>query len=366
MRLSTTCLVAGLNALSLCSAALAGPPQQMPADYNEIFPARFITLGTPAKTQAQCDATPNAVWVSAQWTSKGLFSESKESTSECIRYFPSDDAIGGGTAMFFMSGDVVLAKGVGDGDTNPGYRGNNYQAQVANANRHAKDNGVPFVHLARLGMFGSTGNTATHRHSNKEAAVMRAALDAVKAALGYQRISVAGQSGGGSLTGAMLTSGRADLDCVVISSGAVSSKTRLRTSKMTESTRSGYDTTGLPVSEVFDAIDHLDKVAGDSKRRVFMLADRRDMAVSYESQKEFADRANAMGVKLKLIEVSATDPQFHGTAVQGIRTVGRCLAGLSDADIAHQAAIGAPGLFAKKDGAPDARQPAPVGASLSN
>lgn len=366
MRFLATCLAAGPIALSLCGASLAGPPQVMPPDYNEVFPAKFITQGTPAKTQGQCDATPNAVWVNAQWTSKGLFSESTESTSECIRYFPSDNALGAATAMFFMSGDVVLAKGLGDVDTNPGYRGNNYQAQVANANRHAKDNGVPFVHLARFGMFGSTGNTASHRHSNKEAAVMQAALDAVKAALGYQRISVAGQSGGGSLTGAMLTSGRADLDCVVISSGAVSSKTRLRTSKMTESTRSGYDTTGLPVSEVFDAIDHLDKVATDPKRRVFMLADRRDMAVSYESQREFADKANAMGVKLQLIEVTASDPQFHGTAVQGVRTVGRCLAGLGDADIAHQAAIGAPGLFAKEGKTPDTRQPEPMGASVSN
>jgi hypothetical protein len=163
----------------------------------------------------------------------------------------------------------------------------------------------------------------------------------------------------------MLTSGRADLDCVVISSGAVSSKTRLRTSKKTESTRSGYDTTGLPVSEMFDAIDHLDKVAVDPKRRVFMLADRRDTAVSYESQKEFADKAIAMGVKLKLIEVTASDPQFHGTAVQGIRTVGRCLAGLSDADIAQQAVMGAPGRFSKKGSTPETPLPEPVDASLN-
>ena len=366
MRTFATCFAAGLVTLSLCGAALAGPPQVMPPDYNEVFPAKFISQGTPSKTQAQCEATPNAVWVNAQWTSQGLFSASQESTWECIRYFPSDDAIGGNTAMFFMSGDVVLIKGAGDSDTNPGYRGNNYQAQVANANRHAKDNGVPFIHLARFGMFGSTGNTATHRHSNKEAAVMRAALQAAKQALGYPRISVVGQSGGGSLTGAMLTSGQAGLDCVVISSGAVSAKTRLRTSKRTQWVRPGYDTTGLPVSEMFDAIDQLRQAAVDPKRRVFMMADRRDTAVSYESQKEFADQANAMGVKINLIDVHASDPEFHGTAVQGIRTVGRCLAGLSDADIAQQAAVGAPALLARKDGAPDARPPEPREAQAGN
>lgn len=354
MRLLSTGFVVGLVAVSFCGASLARPPQVMPPDYNEVFPARFISHGTPAKTQAQCDATPNAVWVNAQWTSRNLFSESRENTSECIRYFPSDDAVGAATAMFYMSGDVVLAKGRGDDEINPGYGGNNYRAQVTVANRHARDNRVPFIHLARFGMFGSTGNTATRRHSNKEAAVMRAALNAVKDAVGYQRISVVGQSGGGSLTGAMLTSGRADMDCVVISSGAVSSNTRLRTSKTTERIRPGYDTTGLHVSEMFDAIDHLGNVAVDPKRRVFMLADRRDEAVSFVSQKEFADKANALGIAVTLIEVMGVGPEFHGTSMQGMRTVGRCLAGMGDEAIVKAAVEGAPALFgpaARDDGA---------------
>ena len=75
MKWLPTHFAAGLAGVSFGAACLAGPAQVMPPDYNEVFPAKFITQGVPSKTRAQCDATPNAVWVSAQWTSKGLFSE---------------------------------------------------------------------------------------------------------------------------------------------------------------------------------------------------------------------------------------------------------------------------------------------------
>lgn len=121
-------------------------------------------------------------------------------------------------------------------------------------------NGVPYIHGVRPGIFGSTGNTATYRHSVKEAAIMNAAVGAVKAQLGYERVSIVGLSGGGGVVGARLTSGRVDLDCVVISSGLVSLKTRLKTSKNTSNVRAGQDTTGLPYRQLYDSLDHLGNV----------------------------------------------------------------------------------------------------------
>jgi pimeloyl-ACP methyl ester carboxylesterase len=323
----------------------AGPPQITPPDYDEVFPVQYITQGAPAKSKAECDATPNAVWVTAKWLDQGALSASTETTTECIRYFPSGNSIGARTAILFFSGDIVLERGAGDNRANPGYRANSYEAQIVIANQQSTSNGAPYIHVARPGMYGSTGNTATHRHSAKEAATMNAAVDAIKVALSYDRVSIVGQSGGGGIVGALLTSGRTDLECVVIASGSVSLKTSLKTTKSKSWVRNGQDTTGLPYRQLYDSLDYLGNVKADANRRVFMLSDPEDEAVSYLSQKEFADRANETGIPVRFINAKGGGKQHHVTSVQGIRTVGRCLDGMSDDEIAAKAAENAPALF---------------------
>ncbi len=327
---------------AICTPAIAGQPQVMPSNYDEIFPPKYIISGTPNKSKAECDQTPNSVWVTAKWTDKGVFSDSIATTDECVRYFPSDNAISGKTAILYFWGDIVLEMNAGNDKTNPGYGANSYRAQVALANRHAAVNGVPYILVGRPGMYGSTGNTTLYRHSVREAAIINAAVDAIKTELGYDRISVVGQSGGGGLVGALLTSGRSDLDCVAISSGTVSLKTRLKTSVSTQWVRNGQDTTGLPYRQIYDSLDELDRVTVDNRRRIFMLADPNDEAVSFASQKEFSDRANEKGIRISLVVAQGGGKQHHSTSAQGIRAVGRCLAGMSNDEIAKKIMENAP------------------------
>jgi len=330
-----------LGAIMLATSwihAAAGQLQIAPPDYDDVFPAKYITQGAPQKSKEQCDATPNAVWIEANWLDKGAFSDSNATAAECIRYFPSDNAIGAKTAILFFSGDIVLQASGGDSTNNPGYGANSYKAQIALANRQAAAANVAYIHVARPGMYGSTGNTAIYRHSVKEAATMSAAVDAVKAALGYERISIVGQSGGGGIAGVLLTSGRTDLDCVSLSSGTVSLKTSLKTTPSKSWVRNGQDTTGLPYRQLYDPLDHLDQVKPDARRRIFMFSDPDDEAVSFISQIEFADRANEKGVPIKQIFTKGAGKQHHGTAAQGIRTAARCLRGMSDEEIAAKIA----------------------------
>ena len=324
--------IASLLFAATASTAMAYGPVVMPADYNELYPVRGVNSGAPDKTQTECEATPNAVWVTASWVEKGLFSDSKKTTSECIRYFPSDNAIGATTATFWFHGDQELDPAKTDSEGINSSYGNTYKTQVGIANSHAKWNNIPFIIVGRLGVHGSTGNTNTHRHSKKEIAVMRAATDVIKAAFGYERISAAGQSGGATIVGSLLTSGRTDLDCLAIGSGAVSYKTRMKTSlKITrQNIRQGYDTTGLPLSLVYDPVDDVSNIAVDPKRRVFVLSSRLDEAVSYESQKEFVDKATAAGVPIMQIDIEGTGSQKHGASTQSARTIGRCVAGHDD------------------------------------
>ena len=330
-RLPTSCSVRHVVFLAkatILSAICLPVHAQFPApSYDEVFPAAFIHQGTPAKTQVECESTPNAVWITAQWRNSdpGLNGQNIESLSECIRYYPSESAIGANTAIFFFSGDVVLDRDVNDSVTNPGYGNNSYSLQMSMSNRQAGVLGVPYIHVARPGMYGSTGNTAIFRHSKREAATILEAVNAIKAKFGYSRISIVGQSGGGGLVGSLLTSGRTDLDCVAIASGTVSLKTRLRTSKATSNVRPGRDTTGLPYDQLYDSLDLLSNVKADPRRRVFVLADPDDEAVSYISQKEFADKANALGVPVVLVQEKGKGKQHHGLASRGLEMAANCV-----------------------------------------
>ena len=325
-RIAINATAAILPAVSLCAHA------QIPASsYDEVFPATYIRQGTPTKTQVDCERTPNAVWVEAQWRNlnPGMNGQTTESISECIRYFPSDSAMSASTAIFFLSGDVVLDRNVNDSVNNPGYGNNSYSLQMGVSNRQSGVLGVPYIHVARPGMYGSTGNTAIFRHSTREAATILEAVNAIKAKFGYSRISIVGQSGGGGLVGSLLTSGRTDLDCVAIASGTVSLKTRLRTSKATTNVRPGQDTTGLPYDQLYDSIDFLSSVKPDPRRRVFVLADPDDEAVSYLSQKEFVDKANSLGVPVVLIQERGKGKQHHGLASRGLEMASNCVKDLS-------------------------------------
>ena len=74
---------------------------------NEVFSFDDVLL---AKTvsQAECAAKPHAVWVETSWQGRGMFGSSSEETAAgCIRYFPSANAAGAETAVFFIHGDVM-------------------------------------------------------------------------------------------------------------------------------------------------------------------------------------------------------------------------------------------------------------------
>lgn len=311
---------------------------------DEIYPVKYITAGAPASSEQGCASLPNAVWVSTQWVRKGLLGDSSEDIHECIRYFPSDNAVGADSAIIFFSGDIVPVPGRGDETNNPGYPRNSYRKQIDYANAIARSVGLPFIHVARPGMYGSSGQTNYYRHSIKEAVTLNAAVDAIKRLLGYRRISVIGQSGGGGVVAALLTSGRTDLDCVTLSSATASIRTRLRTTPAFAWVRPGQDTTGLPLNQVYDARERLDGVQPDTHRRVFMLADPEDKQVSFFSQKEFAEAANAKGIPIRFMPTHGVGAAHHNTQVAGIEITALCMRGRSDEDIVERAGRDLEGL----------------------
>lgn len=299
--------------------------QVMPPEYDESFPntQTDVQAGNKELSQAECESKPNTVWVAANWTEKGVFSESAKSTSGCIRYFPSSDVGTNPQLMLYVEGDMVEPGG---------YKFATYKQQVAQANSVAKGNGFAVVIIARPGVFGSTGaNHWSDRRTPIEANLINAAVTAIKAKHGYQRAHIAGQSGGGGLIAAMLTLGRDDLDCVAIASGV--SAVRLRTMDLLGE-RATKDTTGRWVSEAYDPYDNIEKIVKDQKRRIYMIADRQDKRVSFRSQEAFRDKLMKAGHHVHFIEAVSIDTvNHHLFGLQARRITGWCAAGFQDEEI---------------------------------
>lgn len=294
-------------------------------DFNEL-------LHPGTLSQAECNAKQDAVWVETQWRERDALNSSAERTAKgCIRYFPSANALGAETAVLFMHGDVLSG---GIAQAREAYvKSASRSLQIARADRAAKEIGLPVIRIGRPGVYGSTG--ASHSRERRmpvEAHLMNAAVDAIKARYGYQRIQLTGLSGGGGLVGALLTMGRTDIDCAVVASGAVSIKTRARLLGSKEAQR-GLDQTGQPLSAVYDPIDHVVGVKPDSRRRVFVLGDPQDSAVAFESQQEFQQKLVATGTPSTLLTAAAADTQHHQLASEALLVAAWCKSGVADAQI---------------------------------
>ena len=305
-------------------------------DNYDIFPFDDV-LRPKVVNQTECVATRDAVWVAARWEGKGLFGRTvEERASGCIRYFPSVNAKGAETAVFFIHGDVMSFEDRPNQNRETYEKTASYSAQVAQSERTAKEIGLPVIRVGRPGVYGSTGMShVRERRMPIEAHLVNAALDAIKARYGYSRIQLAGLSGGGGLVGAVLTLGRIDADCVVVGSGAVSIKSRARALATKEAQR-GLDQTGQPLSDVYDPIDHIDGVQPDSMRRIYIVGDPRDRSVSFDSQKEFQQKLVASGAPAILLAAQANDKMHHRIAPEAQRVASWCKAGLSDVEIQNR------------------------------
>ncbi len=317
--------------LALCFATLATNAlaetghRPSSADYDEAFPStlREITTGPSPLTQAECEARPHALWISANWIEKGTFSDSEKTGQACIRYFPSAQV--GQTPdapLIYIHGDRVEPEGFKDGS---------YRQQIIFANQIAKTISRATVLIARPGVLGSTGaNHQTDRRTPQEAALIYAAIDALKVRYGWSRLVLSGQSGGGGLVAAMLTMGRNDIDCAAMSSGAVAVRLRTIDQKFSNP---GRDSTGRYLYETYDPMDHVGRMTTDPARRLFIVADRRDKRVSYNSQRQFFLTLEKHGQHALFIEQFAKAPNFHSLTWPGVRAVGFCAAGRSDDEI---------------------------------
>jgi hypothetical protein len=291
-------------------------------ELTQAFPPDKIYAGVRIKRE-DCERLKLAVWVEHRYG------------SECIRYFPSGKIEGASRAVFFFHGDVLDGR-----NPLPGASVNNsVGGKLKEVQGLGGANGVPFIAIARPGVFGSSGAHADRRRP-KEFHSLNAAVDAIKARYRIGEIILSGQSGGATAVGALLTMGRTDVACAVASSGGYDVLGRAMHRGVR---RIGCDTTLH--CDSYNVTDFTSGVVQNPARRIFIIGDPLDSNTPFSFQKAFADKLRAAGHDVVVVEATGEGPEHHRLAHMATRAAGWCNAGLPTEEIVAKIQAGEYALF---------------------
>ena len=285
--------------------------------HNDILKGKEIT-------QSQCAAIKYAVWVTHKFG------------TECIRYYPSANIERARLAVLYFHGDRSSG-----GKVVGAYRDNTVAAQLALAAQNAAENDVPWIMVARPGAYGSSGHHGARRQP-KEFYSLKAAIDAIRAKHGIGRVILAGQSGGATSVGAVLTLGQTGVACGVATSGGYAVIERADRKRSANSPKRGLDSNGN--ANPYEPINEVAGIEPDARRRLFIIGDPRDANTYFDLQRKFAARVAAAGHHAVAVEARATGKSHHTLAPMAYKAAGWCAAGLSDDEIVSRIQADAPAI----------------------
>lgn len=270
-------------------------------------------------TKEQCDQVENAVW--AQTTDFG---------HACLRYWAAGfSSTTTNRPVVYFAGDCWhYSQGLENA-----CRALTPERLKADAELWSKRLGVPYVFIARPGVFGSSGDHMQRRRP-AESKLISAGLDALKTRLRIDELVLAGQSGGGHVTASLLTL-RSDVVCAVPASANSSPRIRWQTLKWTR------DSTGYEDS--YEPHEHLDKRRMHPKLRVFVLGDPSDKNAVWASQTVLADKLRAATVPVEVLTGKGGGASAHGLSQSAHWVAGWCANNVPTEDIVQKAAAGLSG-----------------------
>lgn len=241
--------------------------------------------------------------------------------SECVAYSVTRGFESRRDAVFFFGGDVTPEQ-----SRDAQWAEKNLSGNVKYMQFWADELGVRYVYVSRLGLQGSSGNHGERRFP-RETIIMNATVDALKERLGIDTVALAGQSGGSTIAASLMTMGRADLNCVVLGSGAL----ELVDLEFERAGKLGvYVTKAGLAKKMYDPSSHIPSIVPRADRRVFVLGNPDDSAVPYRFQYSFINRMKAAGHHAMAIEVDALGSEHHDVGRFTFPVAGACLDNVSD------------------------------------
>lgn len=301
-------LIAALAMVVILQSPARAVAERRPPPAQSIDPAA-------AASAAICEKTPHHVFVT---TPLG---------TECIGYYISAGFETAKTAVLHFHGDFT-----------PDLMGSAEKAEATargfqkGADRAAEKFKFPFIFVARPGVLESTGDHMKRRQP-KEFISINAAIDAIKQRHGIETIALSGQSGGGSVVGAMLTLGRRDIVCAVPGSGAFDVVGLFRLRRTLAGKPPTAETLDRFRQAMYSPIEHIDQIVAAPQRRIFVVGDPRDKNTFFEQQRDFAYRVKTAGHHAVLLYAPGAGDKRHGVGAIANEVAGLCLQGKTDDEI---------------------------------
>lgn len=262
-------------------------------------------------TQGDCEATAQRVWAVA------------DDEVACLAYVASGDAAAGSdrTAIVYFHGDFPTDRQTAEKMAQSRM---SYERQTLALAGRAK---MPVFVIARPGVMGSTGFHVIGG-VHKEHQLVASALETLKRRHGIDRLVLGGQSGGARVAAQLLVSGRTDIACAVMASGAYGIPGRRGGGRMST------NIWGEPSKSYLIPLRSIEGVVQDGKRRLFVVGDPRDKRTAFGEQREWADALGRAGHHSVLLEAPGGGEEFHNLGSVAMEVAGMCASGKSDSEIA--------------------------------
>jgi len=242
---------------------------------------------------------------------------------DCIRYFAAGNVENASVALIVFRADRHRAARLEPEEI----RNNTPHEQQQIVERIAQQLALPVIVVARPGTYGSSGNHFRTRRI-AEFLALDAALDEIKERYRIERFVIYGHSGGATAGAALLTMGRTDISCAVLTSGAFSLVERGRIFDERLGRPPVDRLNGENYRDLYDPLDHVDGIVHDPSRNVFIIGNENDRITPFAFQEAFADSLRDAGHSVQLVDYPAVGPDFHNLEDSiGLTTAARCAGG---------------------------------------
>lgn len=277
-----------------------------------LVPADAPLLWSQPANRADCPDASGYLW---------LPQPEGASAPSCLRYFGPTQLQGARTVIAYFTGDRDQSLRL----TPAQIPGNTAQAQEARMQQLSRQAGLPVLMLARPGTYGSSGDHRLRRRMAQEFAPLSAGLDLLRQRYGIAEWVLWGHSGGATAAAALLTMGRRDVRCAVLSSATFDYVQRWRMQREQDIAAPSQQR-GLALAQVmYDPLAHVDGVVQDPRRSVHVLGDPRDTVTPFVLQTAFAQALQRAGHHAAVHEEEAVGPEFHNLKRNaGLRRAAAC------------------------------------------
>ena len=214
------------------------------------------------------------------------------------------------TPVIFLAGDVVEHRS-GSVAVNRHYTAISPRILQAEASDICAKYQRTFIHLARPGIYGSSGHHLQRRRQ-LEVDLIDGAITRLSKFFAWKRIDLAGLSGGGHIVACLLAR-RTDVRRAVIASGNLAVRQRFEELGLTA------DVTGF--SDFVDPIDLVDQVAKHRPEEVVLVTDPYDCVIPSRLQIAYAEQLRAAGCEVNQKFVMSKEQTHHILFWEVIREV---------------------------------------------